>query len=677
MLLWLLACADPDVVPTDRTASGDSTSSSTEPCELEVEAVDWMAPGAFDAGWLLHNGTTELRGMEMPLDLLVWYPATEAGQDAAVAAGSFPVVYFEHAYGADYQNSDWLLERLASRGFVVFSAGHNGAWDGAGDWWGDHAALFEATVETSEEWNETGPLAGSMDLSTTALMGHSHGGGAALEAMATIDTDAVVLITVRPSLDGALYRYHEVYDGMPPMLNVVGSRDEDGTTAYGTSVAVYEAVTRPRFNVTVEGASHYTFTDEANINASTIEREDGQVSGGSGIIAFLEYLLHDDVQGLYALRGDAPLFEDGAPVRLQAHPEGEWVIDDFEIVVSDVGTAIAGIDGQTFVNGFLGDTFVDFDAGVALLTGEIEALSGAGDSVLFYQDASRSADAYIVALQALDRDLTVVSDDGEFTDLLAQDWDLIVATQQDGNSTDTRPFDAPLAEAICGGAKAILSDFRTRSDTAAATFACAGVAFADTSNWTRMDSTSDLFSGELRLQNTAWGTFSYGLVTTQAVFATNDVVSEGPSDPSVGPRGAVTAMGMTTFEELEAWDASRALYSPTQALELAWDGDAEVAWALDADATDQALSLRVLQVHDDPLNDGEVDLTLRVTSSDGVSEHAFEVKETADWLPSTTPKSMFETVRFPVSGQVTEVALVASGTGRVLVDDLELTPHCE
>ncbi|MCP4810267.1 MAG: hypothetical protein GY913_23920 [Proteobacteria bacterium] len=264
MLLLLLACSGPKVNPTDGSDhSGGSDSAGVGPCEpVEAEAVDWMAPGAYSTAFALHSDTTDLNGQEMPFDVLVCYPAVD-GEDGDVADGVFPVVYFEHAYGADYRNSDWLLERLASRGFFVSSVGHNGAWEGAGDWWNDHAALFEDTIELSEEWNAAGPFAGSMDRDTTALMGHSHGAGAAQQALLTMDADAVVLITARPSLDGAFWRYHEVYDALPPMLNIVASRDEDGTTAYGTSVGTYESTTRPRFNVLVEGASHYTITDEA------------------------------------------------------------------------------------------------------------------------------------------------------------------------------------------------------------------------------------------------------------------------------------------------------------------------------------------------------------------------------------------------------------------------------
>jgi hypothetical protein len=666
---------------------------SLVPCVLEEPAfVDWMAPGPHAAGRMLYNGTTIVGEAELAVEIQVTYPATEDAQDALLAEGGpWPVIWFEHAYGADFLNSDWLLDLLASRGFVVFSAAHNGAWDGAGDWWGDHAALFQATVDLGHAWQDDpdSPFHGALALDKTALMGHSHGGGAALHVMDQLDDVlAVVLITVRPNLDGNYYLYHEYYDGMPPMLNVVGSRDEDGTTAYGTSIGVYEALTRPRFMVTVEGASHYTFTDEASIAPSSITREAGQVSGGSGIVAFLEYLLHDDERGLHSLRGDVPLFDDsGAPVRIQSHPEGETVIDDFEALIPAQGSGIVGIPDQTYVNGFMGDTFSSFEDGVDLLVAEIEDLSNTGDTVLFYQDASRGEDAYAEALSRIDRDVTSVTIDTEFATALADDWDLVVATQQDGNTSDTRPFDAVLADWICDGGRAILSDFRWTSATAAETYACAGAAFDGTTNWTMMTSAGALFDGELRMQNPGWGTYTVGLWTTNTVFATMDLTSTGVPDPTVGPLGSVTATDLDLFEETSALDTARALMMPTQALEVAWTQLGQVRWDFTVPLTamtEEVLTLRMLQVHDDVNNKGVISLTVVLEDSTGGTDSAVvTVGETLDWLETTVPKSVFETTRLPLqdfSGidvtSLSAVSLVFDGSesGRLLIDDLELTP---
>ena len=687
LLLTLLAAC---------SGQSDGDGDSPAPCVLEEPVfVDWMAAGPHAAGRTLYNGTTTVRDSELAVEIQVTYPATEDAQDAPLAAGGpWPVIWYEHAYGSDFLNSDWLFDLLASRGFVVFSAAHNGAWDGAGDWWGDHAALLQATVDVGHAWQDDpdSPFQGALALQKTALMGHSHGGGAALHVMEQLDDVlAVVLITVRPNLDRSYSHYHETYDGMPPQLDVVGSRDEDGTTAYGTSIAVYEALTRPRFMVAVEGASHYTFTDEASIAPSSITRESGQVSGGSGIVAFLEYLLHDDKRGLHSLRGDVPLFDDsGAPVRVQSHPKGQTVIDDFEARIPAQGSGIVGIPGQTYVNGFMGDTFSSSEDGVDLLVAELEDLSNPGDRVLFYQDASRGVDAYALALSQLDRDLTSLTSDTEFAAALADEWDLVVATQQDGNTNDTRPFDAALATWICDGGRAILSDFRWTSTTAAETFACAGASFDGTTNWTTMTSVGSLFDGDLRMQNPGWGVSTVGLWTPNTVFATMDLTSNGVPDPTVGPLGSVTATDLDLFDEVSALDTARALMMPTQALEIAWTQPSQVRWDFDVPLTamtEEVLALRMLQVHDDLNNNGVVSLTVVLEDSTGATASVgVTVGETLDWLETTVPKSVFETTRLPLRDfvgvdvtRLSAVSLVFDGSesGRLLIDDLELTPGLE
>ncbi|MCP4810266.1 MAG: hypothetical protein GY913_23925 [Proteobacteria bacterium] len=134
-----------------------------------------------------------------------------------------------------------------------------------------------------------------------------------------------------------------------------------------------------------------------------------------------------------------------------------------------------------------------------------------------------------------------------------------------------------------------------------------------------------------------------------------------------------------TFEELEALDSSRALYMPTQALEVAWDGSGSVRWVFDEplETTDHGvLAFRVLQVHDDPLNDDGVVVRVWVN---GLEVVTVEPGSTPDWLETTVPKSSFETARIPIHGMhlLYTIKLEFPGSVRILVDDLELSPGCE
>jgi hypothetical protein len=273
----------------------------------------------------------------------------------------------------------------------------------------------------------------------------------------------------------------------------------------------------------------------------------------------------------------------------------------------------------------------------------------------------------------------------------------VVAAQQDGNTTDELVFDGPLAEWICGGGKAILSDFRGASATAADTLACAGARFDGVTNYAAITSTGSLFAGTEGLTNPGWGIYASGLETTEEVYATDGVTRESVHDEAASAIGGdVTATGTSTFRELWAVEPARALYAPTWALEIAWDGAATTTWTLPgSDATPwKALSLRLLAIHDDPLNPpgGGLDFTVVLTDAGGASASlplsaapGGALGATPDWLEGTVPKSVFETRRLSLAAfaaaapeldlaRLVSVALVfdRAASGRILIDDLAL-----
>ncbi len=153
--------------------------------------------------------------------------------------------------------------------------------------------------------------------------------------------------------------------------------------------------------------------------------------------------------------------------------------------------------------------------------------------------------------------------------------------------------------------------------------------------------------------------------------------------------------GFETVEELWAFDEDRHLYSTTMALELAWtDNTSSVSW--DVGETDLSetpvLSLRLLAVHDDPLNPDSTTLDLEVELEDADGDVGSwslsdspqgALRPTPYWLETTTPKSVFETWRIPLRRMadlhpgldLDRIARVhlrpISATGRVLLDDLE------
>jgi hypothetical protein len=258
--------------------------------------------------------------------------------------------------------------------------------------------------------------------------------------------------------------------------------------------------------------------------------------------------------------------------------------------------------------------------------------------------------------------LTAETDGGAFVARLADGgWDLVVAAHQDGSSSAELVFDEPLAEWICARGRAIPSDFRAASATASATLACAGARFDGVTKYSTVTSNSALSSGTEALFNPGWGIHSSGRETAYEVYATNGVTTDSVHDEATSMiGGGVTATGTTTFRESWAVEPARALYAPTWAVELAWEGAATTTWALpEVDATPwQVLSMRLLAVHEAPLNPpgGGLDLTVVLADAAGTSASLplstapgarWGRRRTDWWEPSRSPYSRRALSRSP------------------------------
>ena len=106
---------------------------------------------------------------------------------ADVKSGPFPLVVFSHGYGLSPIAFSTLLEHVASHGFVVVGPEHNESFDPSltGFWKAliDRPADIRKTIDYAEYLTRPGsPLAGAINVSRTAVVGHSYGGYTALAA---------------------------------------------------------------------------------------------------------------------------------------------------------------------------------------------------------------------------------------------------------------------------------------------------------------------------------------------------------------------------------------------------------------------------------------------------------------------------------------------------------------
>jgi hypothetical protein len=168
---------------------------------------------------------------------------------------------------------------------------------------------------------------------------------------------------------------------------------------------------------------------------------------------------------------------------------------------------------RTFVNGFATDAVADVKGGVSLVRREIQRLCPEGcKRVLYYEDKTLGTSVYEGAIQAelatgLLADVSRTRDAAELARLLRREWDLVVYAHQ--GSDGPEPYDGQLAERICGGQRAILTD--TRRDAASALFKCAGVALDGTRNHQLLTVDGELLAAQLKLANPGHAVWSYGL----------------------------------------------------------------------------------------------------------------------------------------------------------------------
>ena len=374
------------------------------------------------------------------------------------------------------------------------------------------------------------------------------------------------------------------------------------------------------------------------------------------------------------------LLPEGPEIHTQYRERAPLEVDRFS-APSDVTTtwvevpAIVGIEDQTYINGFLSDTFVDTTEGVALIRQQVEDLTADTDgpaSVLFYIDYALGTDVYALALNALDAEgqilLTTAADGADFAaDIATGGWDLIISATQTGSAHDEHSYDAPLAAWICAGGRAIISDYRIHSDGAEAILACSGTAFLSETNFEEMDSDSALFAGSIALFNPGWGYFSVALddeseETRRFAHTDGSAVLEGGFAPNaLGHIPESVGLDGATPEWMLSDD--RGVYHPNWGVTIGWsEPGGYFRQTLDPEggldlSSQQALSFRIMQRHDDVRNTGgDLDLSIRLTDAAGVTASvALSVATQGALRPNpavgagTSAKSVYETYRIPLS----------------------------
>jgi len=196
----------------------------------------------------------------------VYYPSNQNGDNVPVSAGQFPLLVFAHGYQQVFSDYHNIWEYLVPEGYImVFPTTEGGLTIDIDEYAADLSFLLDTLLDESSDKNLflTGHLNG-----TSALMGHSTGGGACYLAQKS-DPTAHTIVTLAAL--GSLY--WPIYGSSPidaakgvtvPGLVMAGGEDCICPVKENQQ-AIYDNLTSsPKALITITKGDHCGFSDSSN-----------------------------------------------------------------------------------------------------------------------------------------------------------------------------------------------------------------------------------------------------------------------------------------------------------------------------------------------------------------------------------------------------------------------------
>jgi dienelactone hydrolase len=236
-----------------------------------------------------------------------WYPGTSAGNNVAVAAGTFPTIAFGHGFNMGYLDYTQICSHLASWGYVVISPDVQNGFSVSHLEFAKQlaACLNYFQIQGADNQSDFFQHVDAM----TGVCGHSMGGGASCLVPGVYpDIDAVsgfAPAETNPSAITALGTYAGPYQ--------VISGSSDNTAPETTNqTPMYNAATGTKQWVSITGGAHCKFSDGTTIcdlvsSAGSVTRPFQIYLTKKYVTAFFNHTLKGDADAMPFLCGDSLL----------------------------------------------------------------------------------------------------------------------------------------------------------------------------------------------------------------------------------------------------------------------------------------------------------------------------------------------------------------------------------
>ncbi len=285
----------------------------------------------------------------------IYYPAASAGNNVAIAPGSFPVIVFGHGFAMSWDAYQNIWEHYAALGYILAFARTEGSLipsPSHNDFGLDLRLIGEKM--SAENANSASPFFQSMN-GNTAIMGHSMGGGATILAAANNpNIKAIIGLAPAETNPSAIAQAPNV--SVPA---IIFSGSSDGVTPPADHhIPIYNGlVSTCKTFVSIVGGGHCYYAntnfncDFGETTSSTgiaITRAQQQARAFSLLDPWMEYMLKDSCDA-YTLFSN---IQDDSPSTLAVQTTCALNISPvISLAIADLVTTEVGVSYQWFQNG--------------------------------------------------------------------------------------------------------------------------------------------------------------------------------------------------------------------------------------------------------------------------------------------------------------------------------------
>ncbi len=252
-------------------------------------------------GYTISGGIATNTATGRTIGTEVYYPASTAGNNVAVATGQFPVVVFGHGFVMTYDAYDNIYNRLASLGYIVLMPRTEGGFSPTHSEFGAdlkylaNAGMALNTISTST----TLALFNGKVLQKSAIGGHSMGAGSSFLAAAANSSITCLFNMCAATTNPSSINSASLVT--VPSLLISGEMDSVAdTTVQNSHYSATASATK--FHVIITGAKHCDF---GNGTSGTCTIGQPACSGtGCNAVLFARYMSYLEPYLAHQLKND-------------------------------------------------------------------------------------------------------------------------------------------------------------------------------------------------------------------------------------------------------------------------------------------------------------------------------------------------------------------------------------